>query len=385
MALGNAAISESIAKIWYSAQDSIPGVRLGGVFADKRGYHNTRKRNQEKWPGDYSIKLDMDLKGSALLASAIDLTMSTTEMKKRTGYLRRAALDARDTRLRALREFIGTLDGSKVYCRIGSNAGLGQGRGSDDWGRDSTHLWHAHLSILRAFANDGAALEGINSVLAGETWEAWVKRKWGGSVPTLPISGIPQPTLREGDEGPEVLALQVYLNGVINAGLTEDGRYGPATTAAVRELQRRARITEDGIYGDDSETALRDLLEDDMPLSDADVNKIRSSIWSYTNKDLTTRDAYAHLRDGAIGHQVLAEVKAGKLREEAILAALKGVDTKAVIAAVNAAAAADAQRDAAGAERDAQILALVEQVGSGELAAEAVVAEIGRLLSGAGA
>lgn len=78
---------------------------------------------------------------------------------------------------------------------------------------------------------------------------------------------------------------------------------------------------------------------------------------------------------------IKAEQAAAKLREEAILAAVKGLDTKAVIAAVNAAAAAEVQRDTAGAQRDAEIIALIEKVASGELAAEAVVAEIGRRLT----
>jgi peptidoglycan hydrolase-like protein with peptidoglycan-binding domain len=381
MALGSTAISDPIAKIWTNAQASIPGVRLGGVLADKPGYHNTRKRNQERWPGNYSIRLDMDLKGSSLLASAIDLTMSTTEMKKRTGYLRRAALDPRDTRLRALREFIGTLDGSKVYCRTDGNAGLGQARGSDDWTRDSSHLWHIHLSILRAFANDWVALEGIVSVLSGETWDAWMARKYGGSTPGLPVSGIPTQTLRENDSGPEVLALQVYLNGVIDAGLVEDGRYGPATTAAVRELQRRADITIDGIYGDDSAAALRRLLEDDMPLSDDDVRKV----WAYKNASITNRDAYAHLiaSNGVLAVQT--ELNASRLREEAILAAVKGIDAKTIIARIDQRATEDAARDTAAAQRDAEILALVQQVGSGQLAADEVVTRIGELLTGAGA
>lgn len=282
MALGNAYVSDPLAKVWRSAEDDIPGVRFGGAYADKEGYHNTRKRNQERWPSSYSIRLDMDKQGSALLAAALDLTMSTTEMKKRTGYLRRSALDSRDTRLRALREFIGTLDGRKVYCRIGGNAGLGQGRGADDWDRDSSHLWHIHLSILRAYANDWAALEGIASVLSGETWEAWVKRKWGAGAPTLPVSGIPDPLLREGAEGAAVLALQVYLNGAIGAGLVEDGDFGPATSTAVRELQRRAGITTTGIYDRDTAAALRHLLEDDDMSWDEEIPLITGQGVSYS-------------------------------------------------------------------------------------------------------
>jgi hypothetical protein len=159
--------------LWLGARNIIPGVKLGGIFADTRGYHNTRARLQSWLPDNYSIHLDMDRRGPDDKGSAIDLTMSGSEMRLRTGYLRRSALHLEDTRLRPLREFIGTLDSSKVYCRIDGNAGLGQRRGVDDWTRDSTHLWHIHISILRAFCADPGIVAPILSVLAGQTWEQW--------------------------------------------------------------------------------------------------------------------------------------------------------------------------------------------------------------------
>lgn len=45
------------------------------------------------------------------------------------------------------------------------------------------------------------------------------------------------PTLRAGDRGPDVRALQQALNRVRNAGLAADGVYGPATTTAVEGFQ----------------------------------------------------------------------------------------------------------------------------------------------------
>lgn len=185
MAMGSSYISDAEELLWLGAKKVIPGVKLGGIFANKRGYHNSRKNNQASWPGDYSIKLTVDKKGSSTLASAIDLTMSDTEMRKRTNLLRDSAKDPQDERLGCLREFIGTLDSKRVFCIIGGDAGIGQDRGKDDWSRDSSHLWHIHLSILRAYANDWAALDGVLSVLSGESLAAWRKRT-GGSVPSKP-------------------------------------------------------------------------------------------------------------------------------------------------------------------------------------------------------
>lgn len=73
-------------------------------------------------------------------------------------------------------------------------------------------------------------------------------------------------------------------------------------------------------------------------------------------------------------NQLAADLKAARLREEAILAAVKGLDTKAVINAVNAAAAADAKRDAA-------LLAEVQNLASGGATADEIVAKLAERLA----
>ena len=64
------------------------------------------------------------------------------------------------------------------------------------------------------------------------------------------------PTLREGDTGPEVITLQRMLNHVIGSELVADGRFGPATTAAIRSLQVYAGLAVTG----DADHATRTLL-----------------------------------------------------------------------------------------------------------------------------
>lgn len=338
-------VTDEMWRLWEESSAHIPGVRLGGIYANKRFYHSSVEENLAKWAPNYSIRVPLDLNGgNRKFARAIDWTMSTTQMKKRTGYLRRSALDPRDNRLRGMREFYGTLDGSTVY-------GLSKSDEDGPWEfatSDSSHLWHIHGATFAAFVSDWAALEGIVSVYSGETWGAWIKRKWGGSSPTLPASGIPEPILREGAEGPAVLALQVYLNGVINAGLIEDSDYGPATTTAVRELQRRTGITEDGIYGDDSADALRSLLEDDMSWNEK-IDLITGQGVSYSGAEWPASFVLAsnHYYTLLYGQKIAAEQAAAKKRDEAILAKLTGADTATILDAINQRAAEDAERDAA--------------------------------------
>lgn len=56
-------------------------------------------------------------------------------------------------------------------------------------------------------------------------------------------------TLRQGDSGPAVRALQLQLNAKIDAGLTVSGGFDAATDAAVRDFQGHAGIGVDGIVG----------------------------------------------------------------------------------------------------------------------------------------
>ncbi|GAA3750731.1 hypothetical protein [Micromonospora maritima] len=174
-------ISGALWDFWLGFDALEPTVQLGGVYAPKPGYHNYRAAV----PGsDYSSGRDVadDKQGSKDFASAIDLTMSTEAMIRYTTRLD-AAARARDPRLftaqgPVLREFIGTKDGKTVYCYVltgGRALGVGADSGPDP-GRDKTHLWHLHLSIIRRFCDDKAALDGVLSVLRGESLATWQAR-----------------------------------------------------------------------------------------------------------------------------------------------------------------------------------------------------------------
>lgn len=192
-------ISGPLWDLWVWFKQLEPGAQLGGIYAAKGGYHDARA---DVWPSDYSVaEVAADRSGPAEKASAIDLTMSAAAMRLYTGRLD-AAAKRRDERLwiggvPVLREFIGTRDSERVYCYVLTG---GRARGlpadaSEDWSRDSSHLWHLHLSIIRKWAASADAMDRLFSVLGNEPITAWRARREPTPVQEddMPITPIPVP------------------------------------------------------------------------------------------------------------------------------------------------------------------------------------------------
>ena len=141
------------------------GATVSGIVGDARhtsGYHRSRNwiMTFGRKERDYSVQLPEDKQGDGDAASALDLSFPPDKMKVITALLQRSALDSRDWRIHYLREFIGTLDGSRVYRRDVYKR-------EDDWGNtDRSHLEHVHLGFLRKYANDFEAMKWILSVMA---------------------------------------------------------------------------------------------------------------------------------------------------------------------------------------------------------------------------
>lgn len=217
-----ARITEEMWKLWVLC--TIPGVKFGGIYADKPGYHNTVLRNQQKWPNNYSVQLDLDLvKVNRDKARAIDLTMSDSEMVLWTNRMKKSAEDPRDHRLAAVKEFYGTLDNKTVY-------GLKKNDTNGTWSRtsaDSSHLWHGHVSIFTVFVANWLMLAPLLSVWRGETVEDWI------NVVALP---------KKGDHGEDVRYWQLIHNAIAPTfkppliNVTADGDYGPSTQNAIHQF-----------------------------------------------------------------------------------------------------------------------------------------------------
>jgi hypothetical protein len=184
-------VSNAIWGLWLDFKAVEPTVRFGGSYAPKTGYHDTRLGNPR---GDYSVQLRKDRMGPADKAAAIDLTFPSAQrgdyriIRKYSMRLLRSGRDARDERGNYLREFYGNavnnmnVDGwdYQYVCLITS---------------DPSHLWHIHLSILRAHLNDPVAMRAILSILRGESVGTWRQReaviKKTGGVSNVPAARPP--------------------------------------------------------------------------------------------------------------------------------------------------------------------------------------------------
>ncbi len=78
----------------------------------------------------------------------------------------------------------------------------------------------------------------------------------------LPPAGVPEPTLREGSKGEEVVKLQIALNQKgYNCG-DPDGDFGQKTIKALMHFQADNRLTMDGVYGNGSKRVLEVLMQE---------------------------------------------------------------------------------------------------------------------------
>lgn len=162
-------------RLYNTIAAGLPGQTAnGGVIGDQRhgsGYHRSRNALKKAGKyGDYSIQASRDKKGNGNYASALDVTFhSTDKMIAACKRLEKACL-AKDPRLNALREWIGTLNGETV-------TGYSPYRGSYITSSDKSHLWHIHLSIFRDSNENDALLKQIAEVIIGTPEKPYV---WDG-------------------------------------------------------------------------------------------------------------------------------------------------------------------------------------------------------------
>lgn len=220
-----AIITHPMWRLWTDRPN--PEWKLGGIYANKRGYHNSVIANQVNWSDNYSIRLPLDLvKENRSKARAIDLTMSRAEMVVWTYRMRSSALDPEDPRLAAVREFYGTLDGVKVYGLIKDDAN-GPWEPSTS---DPSHLYHGHTSIFTVYVNDWQMLAPLLSVWRGENLHDWAKRSM---------------LVSKGDSGEDVKYWQAMHNNArktVNppsVNIEVDGDYGDSTAAAFADFVKK--------------------------------------------------------------------------------------------------------------------------------------------------
>lgn len=231
-----------------------PASQHGGTYANKPGFHAPGKDNRAT---NYSVRDKVNQSGPGWThASAIDWTFPDAQrgdyktIDKYTSRLWKSAHDPNDPRLdMVLFEFYGQADSDRDV------EGYNEFR-EDSVTSDSSHLWHLHLSFLRSRCGDMWAMWALLTVLMG-----WTVAQWRASLPAAPPkppapkppvpSGLPK--FRNGSRensqgknnvGTDVLTLQKFIGKVL-----ADGKFGPKTTARVKEYQRMRRLKADGIAG----------------------------------------------------------------------------------------------------------------------------------------
>lgn len=169
-------ITNEMWAFWLAFKKLEPTVKLGGIYANKSGYHNTRDGNKAHYPGDYSYsQIAADRQGPGNKSAAIDLTLPLPQMKKYSARLLKSGRDMKDIRGNYLREFYGNVDGNQYV---------------DGWdfqscvnaSSDDSHLWHIHISFIRKYVTDAKAFRAVLSILKGESFTTWKLKEAGQTV-----------------------------------------------------------------------------------------------------------------------------------------------------------------------------------------------------------
>lgn len=130
--------------------------------------------------------------------------------------------------------------------------------------RESIHSWKGHVGFYLGHSVDrkkvfciGGNQGNAVSVAAYDASKVLGYRRVGAETQLE----IPDPYLRKGDTGENVIKLQNLLNKLgYNCG-DADGDFGNKTIKALKLLQANNQLTVDGIYGNDSKTIIESLLQ----------------------------------------------------------------------------------------------------------------------------
>jgi hypothetical protein len=164
-----ARVTDAMWEFWLAFRRLEPGVELGGIYADKPGYHNIRAALPAS---DYSVQAAADRQGPADKAAAIDLTFPSAQrgdystIRRYAARLLGSGRDPDDERGDCLREFFGQANADSAVEGWDFQAVTPSTS-------DSSHLWHIHISFVRAHLDDPRAFGAVLSILRGETAAYW--------------------------------------------------------------------------------------------------------------------------------------------------------------------------------------------------------------------
>lgn len=168
-------ITDAMWWLWLRLRELEPTSQLGGIYANKRGFHNTGNANLQNWPTNYSIRDEPNRTGPwwKTKASAIDWTFpeaQTGNYNRIAKYSKRlydSGKDSSDPRLDlVMYQFFGQIDTDTTV------EGWNEYR-DENSSSDSSHLWHCHIEIFRNKCGDFDAMWALLTVLMGWTVQQW--------------------------------------------------------------------------------------------------------------------------------------------------------------------------------------------------------------------
>ena len=129
--------------------------------------------------------------------------------------------------------------------------------------RESLQSWKGHVGFFLGFNSDRSKVFSLGGnqgdAVSIKAYDASKVLGFRRVAQTVAID-IPQPVLRKGSRGNEVMKLQIVLNKLGYDCGDEDGIFGDKTDNALRLLQANNGITIDGVYGNQSKNVVEDLL-----------------------------------------------------------------------------------------------------------------------------
>lgn len=248
--------------LWERCKELEPKSKLGGIYANKSGFHNTAETNAQRWPGNYSIRHERNRRAPGnQKARAFDWTFPDAQagnfvtIDRYTSRLLASALNPADPRLDLiLFEFYGNADSDREV--EGYNEAEERHVTSDD-----SHLWHLHESFWGDKCGDFWSMYALHTVHMG-----WSVLQWKNALPQTapkpppakpPVPSVGIPFVKNGVrelsvkspnmKGTDVQYVQKWI-GPKRAGAA-DGIYGPGTATGVKWYQGMRGLRVDGIVG----------------------------------------------------------------------------------------------------------------------------------------
>ena len=130
--------------------------------------------------------------------------------------------------------------------------------------RESVQSWKGHVAIFLGFSDNGKKVFCLGgnqgnsvSVAAYDAAKVLGFRRVGKTE----SFSLPDPILKKGDRGKEVIKLQVLLNKLDYDCGDPDGAFGQMTHDALTLFQANNRLAIDGVYGMGSKNRMESLMQ----------------------------------------------------------------------------------------------------------------------------